>query len=170
MAAQLPLPNAANIQAAVNGITAQGNNIAQNIQTYNAHQQQLATEMSLCANYNVAQIQQQLVTINNTLNRQGAMSNAQFWNLRAEMRNAKVHSATGTLSAMRSVEPGLNPRVPANQLIPNFPATPDDVSQMNAAQCRDILTSLDTPIPQGPQVRLRRLHTAVREAIGLSAL
>ena len=76
MAAQLPLPNAANIQAAVNGITAQGNNIAQNIQTYNAHQQQLATEMSLCANYNVAQIQQQLATVNNTLNWQGAMTNA----------------------------------------------------------------------------------------------
>lgn len=166
MAAQLPLPNAANIQAAVNGITTEGNNIIQNIQTYNAHQQQLATEMSLCANYNVAQIQQQLATIT----QQGAVTNAQFWNLRAEMRNAKVHSATGALSPMRSVESGPNPRVPANQLIPNFPATPDDVSQMNAAQCRDILTSLDTPIPQGPQVRLRRLHTAVREAIGLSAL
>lgn len=47
------------------------------------------------------------------------------------MRNAKVHSATGALSLMRSVESGPNPRVPANQLIPNFPATPDDVSQMN---------------------------------------
>ena len=50
------------------------------------------------------------------------------------MRNAKVHHATGALSAMRSVEPGPNPRIPANQLIPNFPATPDDVSQMTGVR------------------------------------
>ena len=106
--------------------------------------------MSLCANYDVAQIQQQLVAINNTLNRQGPCrtpskslrtltslkdlteiySDIRFWNLRAEMRNAKVHHATRALSAMRSVEPGPNARIPANQLIPNFPATPDDVPQM----------------------------------------
>ena len=30
------------------------------MQAYNAHQQQLATEMSLCANQNVAQITQHL--------------------------------------------------------------------------------------------------------------
>ena len=43
MAAQLPVRNIANIQAAVSGTIAQGNNIAQDIQAYNAHQQQLAT-------------------------------------------------------------------------------------------------------------------------------
>jgi hypothetical protein len=31
---------------------------------------------------------------------------------------------------MRSVEPGLNPQVQINQLIPNFPRTPNQVSQM----------------------------------------
>ena len=71
MAAQLP--NVANIQATVNGIAVQGNNIIRDIQAYNAHQQQLATEMSLCANYNVAQVQQQLATIT----QQGAIINAQ---------------------------------------------------------------------------------------------
>ena len=63
MAAQLPVPNAANLQAAVNGMTTEGNNIAQNVQAYNAHQQALNTEVSLCANYNVAQIHQQLAAI-----------------------------------------------------------------------------------------------------------
>ena len=63
MAAQPPLPNAANLQAAVNGMTTEGNIIAQGVQAYNAHQQALNTELSLCANYNVAQIHQQLTAI-----------------------------------------------------------------------------------------------------------
>jgi hypothetical protein len=63
MAAQLPVPNAANLQAAVNGMTTEGNNIAQNVQAYNAHQQALNTELSLCANYSVGQIHQQLAAI-----------------------------------------------------------------------------------------------------------
>ena len=67
MAAQPPLPNVANIQAAVNGIAAEGNNITQNIQAYNNHQQQLAAEMSLCANHDVAQLQLQLATMNEHL-------------------------------------------------------------------------------------------------------
>ena len=77
MAAQLPVPNNANIQAAVNGMTAEGNNIAQNIQAYNAHQQQLTTELSLCSNYNVAQIQQQLATITQLINDGNATNSAQ---------------------------------------------------------------------------------------------
>ena len=63
MAAQPRVPNAANLQAAVNGMTTEGNIIAQSVQTYNAHQQTLNTELSLCANYNVAQIHQQLAAI-----------------------------------------------------------------------------------------------------------
>jgi len=64
MAAQPPpLPNIANLQAAANGMTAEGNNIAQNVQTYNAHQQALTTELSLVGNYNVAQVHQQLAGI-----------------------------------------------------------------------------------------------------------
>jgi len=60
MAAQLPLPNAANMQTAVNGMATRGNNIIQDMQAYHVHQQQLATEMSLCANYDVTTIQQQV--------------------------------------------------------------------------------------------------------------
>ena len=60
MAAQLPVPNAATMQTAVNGMATHGNNIVQDIQAYHTHQQQLATEMSLCANYNVTTIQQQV--------------------------------------------------------------------------------------------------------------
>jgi hypothetical protein len=47
-AQQLPVPNAANLQAAVNGMTAEGNSIAQSVQAYNAHQQALNAELSLC--------------------------------------------------------------------------------------------------------------------------
>ena len=71
MAAQLPVP------AAVNGMTAEGNNIVQTIQAYNAHQQQLTTELSLCANYNVAQIQQQLAIIVQLINDGNATNSAQ---------------------------------------------------------------------------------------------
>ena len=63
MAAQRPVPNAANLQAAVNGMTTEGNSIAQSVQAYNAHQQALNTELSRCANYDVAQINQQLAAI-----------------------------------------------------------------------------------------------------------
>jgi hypothetical protein len=63
MAAQPPVPNAANLQAAVNGMTAEGNTIAQSVRAYNVHQQALNTELSLCANYDVAQINQQLAAM-----------------------------------------------------------------------------------------------------------
>jgi hypothetical protein len=46
------------------------------------------------------------------------------------MENAKVNNATGALVVMRSIELGPNPQVPINQPIPNFPGTPDDVSQL----------------------------------------
>jgi hypothetical protein len=62
-AQQLPVPNAANLQAAVDGMIAEGNAIAQSVQAYNAHQQALNTELSLCANYDVAQIYQELTAM-----------------------------------------------------------------------------------------------------------
>jgi hypothetical protein len=64
----MALPNAANMQAAVNGMAAEGNNLIQHIQAYNGHQQQLAAEMSLSANYNVATIQQQIAQTQQQLN------------------------------------------------------------------------------------------------------
>jgi len=60
---QPQVPNIANINAAVNGMVAEENLIAQHSQACNAHRQQLTTEMSLCANYPVGQIQQQLTAI-----------------------------------------------------------------------------------------------------------
>jgi hypothetical protein len=58
-----PVPNAANLQAAVNGMTAEGNSIAPSVQAYNTHQRALNTELSRCANYNVAQVHQQLAAM-----------------------------------------------------------------------------------------------------------
>lgn len=162
------MPNIVNLQAAVNGMTAEANTIAQSAQAYNAHQQQFTTELSLCANFPVVQIQQQLTTLNQSMTNMQAMMNAQFWNLKAQMLNLKVNHATGALIVMRSLEQGPNPRVAINQAIPNFPGTPDQISQMNGLQCRNILTSLDTPFPH--QAGTRQLRTAVREAIGLPAL
>jgi hypothetical protein len=59
---QPPVPNIANLQAAVNGMTIQGNTISQGHQAYNAHQQPLNTDLSRCSN-NVAGIHQQLTAI-----------------------------------------------------------------------------------------------------------
>jgi hypothetical protein len=79
MAQQQPLavPNITNLRAAANGMTAEGNNIAQSLQAYNAHQQALTTELSLCAHYNVAQIQQQLAAIQASINRASDLTSAQ---------------------------------------------------------------------------------------------
>jgi len=74
---QLPVPNAANMQAAINGMAAETNNIAQNVQAYNAHQQALNAEVTLCGNYNVAQIAQQLNTIQASVNDIRALGSAQ---------------------------------------------------------------------------------------------
>jgi len=74
---QLPVPNIVNLQAAVNGMTAEANTIAQSAQAYNAHQQQFTTELSLCANFPVVQIQQQLTTLNQSMTNMQAMMNAQ---------------------------------------------------------------------------------------------
>jgi menaquinone-dependent protoporphyrinogen IX oxidase len=44
------------------------------------------------------------------------------------MENAKVTRATGVLATMRSINP--NAQVAINAPIPNFPRTPNAVSQM----------------------------------------
>ena len=67
-APQLPVPSIVNLNAAVNGMAAEGNNIAQNVQAFNAHQRALNAELSLCANYNVAQIHQQFAAIQASMN------------------------------------------------------------------------------------------------------
>jgi len=71
------VPNIANLQAAVNGMIVEGNNIAQSAQAYHSHQQALNTELSRCANYNVAQITQQLTAIQASILQLRDISNAQ---------------------------------------------------------------------------------------------
>jgi hypothetical protein len=64
MTQQQPLvPNIANLQAAISGMTIQGKITAQGHQAYDAHQLALNTDLSRCGNYNVAGIQQQLTAI-----------------------------------------------------------------------------------------------------------
>jgi len=116
----------------------------------------------------VVQMQHQLNALTQSMNDMQAMMRAEFWNLDAKIQNSKVHQATLALVVMRSTEKGSKPRVPVNQAIPNFPGTPRHISQMNVLQCCNVLTSLDMPLL--PQARLRQLRTAVRGAVGLSAL
>jgi hypothetical protein len=65
--ASFGLPNLANIQNAVDGIAADGNAIVQHAQTYNAHQRALSTELSLCTNFDVARVNQQLAGIQTSI-------------------------------------------------------------------------------------------------------
>jgi len=74
-AQQLPVPNIANMQAAVSGMAIEGNRMVQNLQTYNAHQQTLTTELSLRANGNVA-VMQQLARIQASITEGFALTNA----------------------------------------------------------------------------------------------
>jgi hypothetical protein len=71
---QLPVPNAANMQAAM---AAHANNIAQDVQGYNAQQQALNAEVTLCSNYNVAQFAAQLNAIQASINRSTDLNTAQ---------------------------------------------------------------------------------------------
>ena len=61
--AQPQVPNIANLNAAINGMTAESNTITQSVQAYNAHQRALTNELALCGNFPVAQILQQLAAI-----------------------------------------------------------------------------------------------------------
>jgi hypothetical protein len=65
------------MQAAINEMVAQANNIAQDVQAYNVHQQALNAEVTLCSNYNVAQVAQQLNTIQASINSSTALNSAQ---------------------------------------------------------------------------------------------
>jgi hypothetical protein len=73
----LPVPNIANMQAAMNGMTAERNIMAQSTQAYDAHQQQFTTEMSRCANYPAIQIQFQLNALFQLVNNMDARIDAQ---------------------------------------------------------------------------------------------
>jgi hypothetical protein len=64
------------MNSAVNGMNAEGNNAAQAVQAYNTHQQAMFHEISLFGNFPVAQIQQQLATIQATLNQSIDLSSA----------------------------------------------------------------------------------------------
>ena len=112
-----------------------------------------------------------------------------MFNFRALLQNGHVRTATTPLVGMRSVQAGPNPHIPVGQPIPNFPATPDHITQMTgmrspflyfplvtdspmlsiALECRTLLESLDWPYPQG-QLPTRELRTAVRAAVGLPPL
>ncbi|KIX08819.1 uncharacterized protein Z518_03476 [Rhinocladiella mackenziei CBS 650.93] len=183
---QLPVPNPANIQAALNGMTAEENTIAQSTQAYNAHRRHLADELTLCANYPIGQVQQavgqvqqavgqlqqavgqvqqavgqlqqtagqtqqaigqlqqnagqtqqaigqmqqQLADLQRTLQRSTDKISAQIWNSEARIQNGKVLIATVALIVMHSIDSGPNAQVPIGDPIPNFPATPDQISRM----------------------------------------
>lgn len=58
-----PPPNIANMNAAINGMAADGNNIAQCLQSFTNRQQTLGTELSLFGNIPLGQIHQQLATM-----------------------------------------------------------------------------------------------------------
>ncbi|KAL2142368.1 hypothetical protein VTI28DRAFT_1260 [Corynascus sepedonium] len=146
-------------------MTAQGNAISQGVQVYNGHVQQLTTELARCGNFPVAQMQQQLAAIDQSLGK----IHAEMFNFRALLQNGHVRTATTPLVGMRSVQAGPNPHIPVGQPIPNFPATPDHITQMTALECRTLLESLDWPYPQG-QLPTRELRTAVRAAVGLPPL
>jgi len=68
MANPLPQPNFANMNAAIQGMSAQGTTVAQGMLAYNNHQQALGTELSLFGNITMDQLQQQYAAIQVTLN------------------------------------------------------------------------------------------------------
>jgi hypothetical protein len=68
MANLLPQPNLANMDAAIQGMSAQGTTITQGMLAYNGHQQALNTELSLFRNITIIQVHQQLAAIQVTLN------------------------------------------------------------------------------------------------------
>ena len=75
--APAPLPNVAAINAAINGMAIEGNNMTQSLQNFNNHQQQMNNELALCANFNTVHIQHQLNAINQSITQLTAMTSAQ---------------------------------------------------------------------------------------------
>jgi len=74
---QPPVPNIANLNAAANGMTAEENNIVQSVQASRAHRQQFTAELSLSANYPVAQVHQQLAAILQSIQQLTAKTDAE---------------------------------------------------------------------------------------------
>ena len=70
---QLPVPNIVILQAAVDGMAAKRNTIVQSVQAYNAHQQQLNTEL----NNEPAQMLQQSNALTQSIHNLQATMNAQ---------------------------------------------------------------------------------------------
>lgn len=75
--APAPLPNVAAINAAINGMAIEGNNMTQSLQNFNNHQQQMNNELALCTNFNTVHIQHQLNAINQSITRLTDMTSAQ---------------------------------------------------------------------------------------------
>lgn len=61
--ANLQQANIPNLNAAIDGMATEGNNIAQSLRSFTIHQQALGTELSLLGNTPLGQIQLQLNTI-----------------------------------------------------------------------------------------------------------
>lgn len=158
------LPNAANIQTAITGMTTEGGNISTSLQAFTDHQQNLAVEQAKCANFPIAGIQQQIITFQQTAN----MIDAKISNIEARIKHSQIRRATDVLTVMQSIDQGANARVPVGHDILDFPNTPDDISQMTALECRNLLTSLAIRVAAGATDR--ELQTLVRGAIGLPAL
>jgi hypothetical protein len=74
---QPPVPNIANLQAAVNRMTLQEKIIAQGHQAYDAHHPALNTDLSRCGNNSVAGIQQQLTAIRASIANLSALFSAE---------------------------------------------------------------------------------------------
>ena len=60
-------PHIANLNAAINGMAADSNTIAQGVQSFINHQQALGTKLSLFGNTPLGQIHQQLATMQATM-------------------------------------------------------------------------------------------------------
>ena len=79
-------PNMVNLNAAVAGMAAEGNNIVQAAQAYNGHQQQLNIELSRSINLPIAQLQQQIAETRAEMADFRAETRAEMVDFRAETR------------------------------------------------------------------------------------
>ncbi|KAF8526508.1 hypothetical protein BU17DRAFT_82596 [Hysterangium stoloniferum] len=110
--AQPPLPHIANMNAAVNGMTAGSNTIAQEMQTFTGHQQSLVVELAQFPNYNMDHIQQQLAGIQASIaaiqamqaNVQATLANVQatLANVQADIQT--VQASVGDLTALTTAQ------------------------------------------------------------------
>jgi hypothetical protein len=68
MAQNPPIPNAANMNAAIAGMAQEGNAMVQSAQQYNTHQQALVAELALVGNFQTVQLQNQIQQMNTDMN------------------------------------------------------------------------------------------------------